>query len=505
MNNNTAKLESMLSEYYQAASPSGSFARRLEARLAAAHPGGDRVLPAPQKPVVRLRLAVIGLILALSLTLALIGPDRVWATIQRLWQRYIPGIGLVEETSALALAKPAAHTEAGVTFEVQEFVVTDQETRMIVVFRGLPEDAFVEADSIWVELPSGNRLRLYSASFGRNWPACGAAGCQGSEEKPTEFRMGYVLDPLPPGENSARVVWQTAGLVPGSAWTDRWVLEFPLSPLAEAKEFTADQLVYSPDASLSVREMTLSVINVIQTADRTVLDVVESMPSREAVAQVGELTLIDDQGRRYGDPGYSPMDLDEQGQDYGSAIATESTEPRSYSRHYRLQFEPVAPDAKTLTLEIGSMSPRANAAGSFDFELPEQPEEGDRVPVNQSFEVAGGVLRVASVRFVTGIVVSDPRDEPATTLADQLLIEVDLEVVEPPPGGLYRVVELKAGWTGPYWMNPEPPYSESSGILVRRLVYDPDRIWRNQVSIHLDDVTVYQEGPWTLSWDIPGR
>ena len=317
--------------------------------------------------------------------------------------------------------------------------------------------------------------------------------------------MGFVFDPLPPGENSTKVVWQTAGLVPDSAWTDRWVLEFPLSPLAEAKDFTVDQLVYSPDASLSVGDMTLSVINVIQAADRTVLDVEESMPSREAVAQVGELTLIDDQGRRYGSLGYSPMDLDEQGQDYGSAVATESTAPSRYSRHYRLQFEPVAPDAKNLTLEIGSMSPRANAAGSFDFELPEQPKEGDRVPVNQSFEVAGGVLRVASVRFVTGTVVSDPRDEPATTLADQFLIEVEFEVVEPPPGGLYKIVELKAGWTGPYWMNPDPPYSDSSEILVRRLVYDPDRIWRSQVSIHLDHVTVYREGPWTLSWDIPGR
>lgn len=504
MKDDTANLKSVLTDYFQAASPSDSFARNLEARLAAAHPGADRVLSEPRRPAVRLRLAVIGIVLALSLTLALIGPDRVWATIQRLWQRYIPGIGLVEETSALALAKPAAHTEAGVTFEVQEFVATDQETRMIVVFRGLPEDAIVDPDSIRVELPSGNLLKMYSASYGRVWPACGTAGCQGSEEKPAEFRMGFVLDHLPPGENSARVVWETAGLIPGSAWTDRWALEFPLSPLAEAKDFTVDQLVYSPNASLSVGDMTFSVINVIQAADRTVLDLEESMSSREAVAQVGELALIDDQGRRY-DNLPAQMDLDEHSQDYGSAIATESTEPRRYSSHYRSQFEPVAPDAKTLTLEIGSMSPRADADGSFDFELPEKPEEGDRVPVNQSFEVAGGVLHVASVRFVSGTVVSDPRDEPSTTLTDQLLVEVDLEVVEPPPGGLYKVVELKAGWTGPYWMHPDPPYSESSGILVRRLVYDPDRIWRNEVSIHLDNVTVYREGPWTLSWDIPGR
>ena len=504
MNNNTANLESVLSEYYRAASPDDSFARRLETRLTAAHPGADRVQPAPRGSAVRLRLAVIGIILALSLTLALIGPDRVWATIQRLWQRYIPGIGLVEETSALALAKPAAYTEAGVTFEVQEFVATDQKTRLIVIFRGLPEDAIVDPDSIWVELSSGNRLRMSSASYGRVWPACGAPGCQGAEEKPTEFRMGFVLDPLPPGENSARVVWKTGGLVPGSAWTDRWILEFPLSPLADAKDFTVDQLVYSPDASLSTGEMTFSVINVIQAADRTVLDLEESMPGREAFAQIGELALIDDQGRRY-DNLPAMMDLDEHSQHFESGIAAESTEARRYSRHYRSQFEPVAPDAKTLTLEIGSMNPRADADGSFDFELPETPEEGDRLPVNQSFEVAGGVLRVASVRFVNGTVVSAPRDEPSTTLTDQLLIEVELEVVEPPPGGLYKVVELKAGWTGPSWIYPDPTYSESSGVRVRRLVYDPDKIWRNQVSIHLDNVTVYREGPWTLHWDIPGR
>ncbi len=504
MKDDKAMLESVLTDYFHAASPSDSFARSLETRLAAAHTDANRTFPEPRIRSMWLRLAVIGIVVALSLALGLIGPKRVWAAIQQLWQRYIPGIGLVEEADALALAKPVSHTEAGVTFEVQEFVATAEETRMTIAIRGLPPETNIDVDSVAVNWPDGRGLRLSVATFGRLWPSCTSTDCQELEEAPPIYELGYVLGPLPADVRTARVTWKVAGLVPGSEWSDRWVLEIPLSPLAEAEDSAFDQLIYSSDSSLFVDNMTLTVTNVVQASDRTVLDVTWSMPGMDVVAQAAELSLVDDQGQRYALLPGRMMDLDENGPEFITR-ATESSDSHRYLLHERWQFEPVSPDARTLTLEIKSMYPRTDAEGSFEFDLPSNPRSGDLVPVNQTFEVAGGILRIASVRFVSGTVVIDSRDAPPTSLNDQLVIEADLDVLEQPPDGRYDSVILEAGWSGPYWKYADPPYSESSGIMVTRLVYDPDRIWSNHVRIHLGLVEVYQEGPWTLSWEVPGR
>jgi len=508
MNDDNALFDSVLTDYFHAASPSDFFAETLETRLAAAHLEAYVNLPMSRRSSVRLRLAVIGVVIALGLALALIGPERVWAAFQQFWQRYIPGIGLFEETNALSLGKPVARTEAGVTFEVQEFVATQEDTRMRIVIRGLPlqgmpEVPHISPEAIIVERLDGKRLRWNTAFYGRVWPPCEAAECPELEEEPTDYGLGYILEALPPDTESVYVIWNVNGLVPGSEWSDRWVLEIPLSPLVETEASGFEQLIYSPEAVLSIDDMRLSIKNVVQASDRTVLDVTWSMPRLEAVAQASEMALIDDQGRRYTLlPG--AMDLDEVSPD-PIAIATEPSGSRRHLRNERWTFEPVAPDAITVTLQIGTMYPRADAEGSFAFDLPAQPQEGDFVPIDQTFEVAGGVLRVASVRFVSGTVVIDSRDAPPTSRKDQLLVEVELDVMEQPPDGRYESIILEAGWSGPSWIYPDPISSESSGIMVTRLVFDPDRIWSNHVQIHFGEVTIYREGPWTLSWDVPGR
>lgn len=505
MNDDTAMLQLLLTDYFHTASPSASFARTLESRLAAAHSDTYSTLRETRKSPIRLRLVVIGILVVLCIGLAIVGPDRVWAAVQQLWQRYIPGIGMVEETNALALEEPVSYTEAGVTFEVQDFVATQEDTRMKIVIRdlplqGVPEDPIISPESVIVESLDAKRLRWNTASYGRDWPPCESADCSDSKAEPPDYSLGYVLDPLWPDTDIVYVIWNVRGLTPGSEWSDRWVLEIPLSPLPETELAATDQLIYSPYASLTIDDMALSVVNVVQAPDRTVLDVTWSVPGWEVVAQASDTALIDDQGRLYSLlPG--AMDLDQYNTD---PIATETSDIQRYIRHERWQFEPIAADAKTLTLTIGTMHPREDAEGSFAFDLPAQPQEGDIVPIDQAFEIAGGMLRVASVRFVSGTVVIDSRDGPPISRDDQLLIETDLEVVEQPPDGHYESVILEAGWSGPSWMYPDPPYSESSGIIVMRLVYDPDRIWSSHVRVHLREVDVYQEGPWTLSWDIPG-
>lgn len=505
MKDDLQSLEAFVTDYFHAASPSASFARSLETRLATAHPEVSRPEPKSKTSYIRLRMVLAVVVLAAILAMAIIGPHRVWAAFQQFWQRYIPGIGLVEETNALALAEPVSHTESGVTFEVQEFVATQEDTRMRIVIRGLPlqgvpEDPIISPESIIVESLDASRLRWNTASYSRDWPACESADCSDSETEPPDYDLGYVLDPLWPDTDIVYVIWNVRGLIPGSEWSDRWVLEISLSPLAETELAVTDQLIYSPDASLTIDDMTLRVDNVVQAVDRTVLDVTWSLPGWEVVAQASDMVLIDDQARRYALlPG--SMDLDQYSVD---PISTETTEMQRYLRSERWQFEPIAADARTLTLKISTMQPRADAEGSFSFDLPARPREGDRVPIDQAFEIAGGVLRVASVRFVSGAVVIDSRDGPATAIDDQLLIETDLEVLNQPPDGHFESVILEAGWSGPSWMYPDPPYSESSGIMVTRLVYDPDRIWSNHVRVHLGEAEVYQQGPWTLSWDIPG-
>ena len=500
MNDDAAMLEALLIGYFHAASPSDGFARNLESRLVAAYSESHPTLRYPRRSAIRLRMAVVGILIALGIGLAIIGPDRVWAAVQQFWQRYIPGIGLVDETNTRILAEPVVHTEAGVTFVVQEFVATAKDTSMLMVIRGLSEIGVFAPESVRVLSPDGRRIRMYTATFGRIWPACGSVDCQEPDEEPLDYRLGYVFDPLPPDVHSAMVTVNLAGLVPGAEWSDRLELEIPLTRLAEADDTPFNQLIYSPDASLSIGDMNLTVTNVVQAEDRTVLDVTWSMPRPEAVAQAAGVTLVDDQGRRYTSLPRT-VDLDEN----LAVIATESLGSRRYLINERWVFEALAVDTRTLTLEIEGMRPRADAGGSFEFDLPAHPRDGDLVPIDETLNVAGGVLRLVSVRFVQGAVVIAPRNETPTSLDDQLLIEVDFDVVEQPPDGMYEDIMLEAGWSAPSWIYPDPVYSESAGIRVLRLVYDPDRIWSEHVRIHFGEVTVYHEGPWTLSWDVPGR
>jgi|LSQX01.2.fsa_nt_gb WD40 repeat protein len=92
----------------------------------------------------RSRLAWVGLTLVvfLVLTLALLGPGKVWAQIQS-WFGLLPGVGVIEPgTSIRMLKEPVSQTRDGITVEVSEAILTNEQSFIYFNASNIPTTAY---------------------------------------------------------------------------------------------------------------------------------------------------------------------------------------------------------------------------------------------------------------------------------------------------------------------------------------------------------------------------
>jgi len=168
----STEIEEALGTLSSAPEPDPAFVARLERQLRAQGTTAARQ-PAREpsvwqhfrgliwQPLQRHRWATIGVavLLALAVALLAVGPQRVWADLQRLLG-YVPGVGFVNLEETRVLAAPVTVTRQGVTLRVEQVVAKSDGTTVVISSKGLPSE-----DEVWPEGPerealSQPRLRL---------------------------------------------------------------------------------------------------------------------------------------------------------------------------------------------------------------------------------------------------------------------------------------------------------------------------------------------------------
>lgn len=231
-------------------------------------------------------------LLALVITFGtlVLGPQRVYAAIQR-FLGYVPGFGLVETSAPLRiLAQPVSLTQAGVTVAVNRAVLTATETRIDYGVSGVPLSAYPKNESVagctefpYLILPDGTRQALEA--------------------------------PIPPDVNEATFVLPCIfNTLPGSVPSD-WQL--PLRFVPAPPEFTVLPVVdlttpTSPTSSTPTSllgstlqgdhlpEAEVQVKKVIETADGYILlgAVHSSLPEEKWLEITGVPVITDAQGKK---------------------------------------------------------------------------------------------------------------------------------------------------------------------------------------------------------------
>ena len=100
------------------------------------------------QPVRSHRWATVGIavLLAVAVAFLAVGPQRVWADLQRLLG-YVPGVGFVGLEETRVLTAPVTVTRDGVTLRVEQVLAQPDGTTVVVSSEGLSPE-----DEVWPEV-----------------------------------------------------------------------------------------------------------------------------------------------------------------------------------------------------------------------------------------------------------------------------------------------------------------------------------------------------------------
>lgn len=177
-----------------------------------------------KRPVLRKRLAwiVIILVLAVTISVAAIGPKKVLAAFERLLG-YIPGIGLVEQGEGLrVLAEPVILEREGIIVRVEQVVADLNRTVVIFTVENLPLEVLtqitvgtVTGSQPLLALPDNSLLELLGGE-GNGWM--------------TGYYRKLIYPVLPKEENHIMFLIPILDGMPKGAAPEDWILELELVP-----------------------------------------------------------------------------------------------------------------------------------------------------------------------------------------------------------------------------------------------------------------------------------
>ncbi len=164
--NTLTQLEKEILQITPLPEPPPEFLSNLAARIA------NPLNPEP-KPQGRFRLAwtATAIIAVVFLSVALIGPGKVWAQIQS-WLGLLPGVGLIEpDTPIRVLKETVSQTRDGITVEVYKAALTPKQSYIYFNIFDLPSSAYSGDESQpgciipqYLETEDGQRFKAFSDS-----------------------------------------------------------------------------------------------------------------------------------------------------------------------------------------------------------------------------------------------------------------------------------------------------------------------------------------------------
>jgi hypothetical protein len=419
--------------------------------------------------------AALGLLLAVTVALASVGPQPVWADLQRLLS-YVPGVGFVNLEDTRVLMAPVEVTRNGVTLRVEQTLAGPKRTVVVISSEGLPPDQLypygVRREGIGhqarLRLPDGRTLAS------KEWTLQMGAGT-------LEF------PPLPKGVYRVTLEFPRLPLVPRETSPEAWKIPLNLRPTTgELVEELFPQPYAPSDASDTHAGVTLRVLKAIHTPKETTLRLqVQWLDSAWRDLRIGAWSpvLRDDLGhvQRPTAPSEVRVVVVPPDAEMTPAVPT-------YTYEHTLAFAPVSPSTQRLTLWADAIRLEVPVEGSFTVDLGDDPQVGEHWPLDVRLMVAGFPVHITGMRL-------RENNDPAA-----FRLEVDLEVEQqedrildgvllesPPVGGC---VESESG---SYYVEGRLQPSVAFGAL-------PD----GPFPVELEEAIILIRGPWNVTWTVPG-
>jgi hypothetical protein len=411
--------------------------------------------------------------MAVLVTVAAIGPQRVLAAVQSLFG-YIPGIGFVENVETVRmLAVPIKIERDGMVVSITTAEADSQETRLNLSAEGQAHITDLHAQEsgnvqVYLLLPSGQEL-----------PATGTTSTQQDITHQTAtISAQYAFDPLPDNVNNVILVLPVLpGMADGEAPQD-WRIPLVFGPPQKTGQIVGTSGTQWKSASIG--KMTMVLDRVAQTPTGTVLRVrfESSDPSVQTASDWwNQLVLTDQTGKSY--------PLTEQTSSDVSFDAAHILTTQSFDKAERLTLRLDA-------LNLVTNFPRDDSAPGFSFDPGPNPRIGQSWNLDQTFQAAGYRLhltRAALSQGGEGGYVTAPNGEKLNLIglhfsfaAQPGLTEVGLRCVKPSP------------------CDGVPSLGNDSSVFVptlglRQLPSEP-------MELKVENLWTTRTGPWVIHWQI---
>jgi hypothetical protein len=498
------RIERALEALFDAPNPETAFVAGLEQQLLARVPaspqrGGKLRLCRPWRQWVRpfsqhrWATAIAGLLLIVAVAVAAVGPQRVLASIQQLLG-YVPGIGFVDLQATRLLVAPVEVARDGVTLRVEQVIAQPDRTKIVISSRGLPPE-----DQLWtggargeddyepvLRLPDGRTLTTGTWSLRLG---------EGTLEFP----------PLPEGVYRVTLELARLPLVPAGAAPENWAVPLDLQPATG--ELVAElfpQPYAPPDAEDIHQGITLRVLGVAHSPEETAVRVQVQWADPDwwfpTIGHFRLPELRDDLGHVYHEAMASST---------GSSVQTEVIRipegqdttpvptPEIPTEDRTLTFAPVSPSARQLMLWVDVVDFEVPTEASFVVDLGDDPQVGDRWPLDAHLMVAGFPVHISGAQLVQeelGL-----RDGPV----QRTLLQFDVDPVPDQNGrtlygiGLVGDMDSFDGGSGGY----DP---QTGAIRAGLELRDGTEITGGLIEVQVEGASVAFHGPWTVTWTIPG-
>ena len=484
-------LEHDLKTLHQHPAPEPAFAARLRRDLYARAerletPTGARwEMPAPFGGFFRRTwgMAAIGVGLILLAILTFVGPQRVWAGIQRFF-RYVPGVGFVDLENARVLPAPVAVEREGLTLIINQVIATQRETILRFEVQGLPPE-----DQVW---PQGAEFDDHFRAIIRL--ADGTA--LDSQALEMGFGSGQIhFPPLPPEVSHITLEFNQLPLTPPGMYPENWLLTLLLQPIDGTPAADLFPQPYTPENAADTHHgITVQVKQVAHTPEGTAIQLQIFGNSSPWGPSAHSFDLWDDIGHSYGE------NYEASASSVKSVVVSveEAQEVIPSDAHEQtLVFYPVSLSARQLTLEIPAFEVFTTAEGSFTIDLGDNPQVGDSWELDIPVEVDGLEATITSARITERT--EDYGDHKEHTIRLEFVIRAEL-------------AENGSGITMLMVSSPEAEFSGSGGesnrpgegSFVASLYNDAAQPFpHGPLTVQLEQAHLYYPGPWVVTWAVP--
>ncbi|MEA3376997.1 MAG: hypothetical protein U9R72_12460, partial [Chloroflexota bacterium] len=499
-------IEEALGTLFSAPEPDSAFVDRLERQLMAQHeavatqPAGQasslrRFWDLIWQPLTQHHWATVGIavLLALAVAFLAIGPQRVWADLQRLLG-YVPGVGFVNLDETRVLTAPVIVTRDGVTLRVEQVLAQRDRTTVVVSSDGLPPE-----DEVWPQGPEAEalsqpRLRLPDGrtlapeTFTLRWGA-------GTLEFP----------PLPADVHRFTLELPRLPLVPADVAPEDWAIPLMLRPTTgELVAALFPEPYAPPDASDAHQDVTLRVLAVAQGAEETAvkLQLQWLNPDWETHFIFGYQgpNLRDDLGHVYMEA--SSSESGSTSQSVVVAVQPESDVTRSATPSVptierTMTFAPVSPSAGRLTFTMGELAFEVPAKGGFTVNLGDDPQVGDTWPLDIDLDVAGLPVHINGARL-TEEELGRPEEISHRTVLEFTL---DPAVGEDVALSGVRLDGEAAGFQGGSLGGYDP---QSNRVRAGLVAEAGEPIPNGTIKLRITGARIHLRDTWTMTWEVPG-